>query len=59
MVDHFMDNVIRKSKINGLAKAMVVTKQSQKCRVKYKRAFDKYLADTGNHTKQLLHFRAK
>jgi type I restriction enzyme R subunit len=55
MVDHFMDNVIRKSKINGLAKAMVVT-SSRRNAVKYKKAFDKYLADTGNPYKAIVAF---
>ncbi|HRG20405.1 MAG TPA: type I restriction endonuclease [Saprospiraceae bacterium] len=53
MVDHFMDNVIRKAKINGLAKAMVVT-SSRRNAVKYKKAFDKYLADTGNPYKAIV-----
>jgi type I restriction enzyme R subunit len=55
MVDHFMDNVIRKSKINGLAKAMVVT-SSRRNAVKYKKAFDQYLADTGNPYKAIVAF---
>ena len=55
MIDHFMDNVIRKSKINGLAKAMVVT-SSRRNAVKYKKAFDKYLADTGNPYKAIVAF---
>lgn len=55
MVDHFMDNVIRKAKINGLAKAMVVT-SSRRNAVKYKKAFDKYLADTGNPYKAIVAF---
>lgn len=55
MVDHFMDNVILKSKINGLAKAMVVT-SSRRNAVKYKKAFDKYLADTGNLYKAIVAF---
>lgn len=46
MVDHFLDAVIRKKKINGLAKAMVVT-SSRRNAVKYKRAFDKYLKENG------------
>jgi type I restriction enzyme R subunit len=50
-----MDNVIRKSKINGLAKAMVVT-SSRRNAVKYKKAFDKYLADTGNPYKAIVAF---
>lgn len=55
MIDHFMDSVIRKSKINGLAKAMVVT-SSRRNAVKYKKAFDKYLADTGNPYKAIVAF---
>jgi type I restriction enzyme R subunit len=53
MVDHFIDNVIRKFKINGLAKAMVVT-SSRRNAVKYKKSFDKYLADTGNPYKAIV-----
>jgi type I restriction enzyme R subunit len=55
MIDHFMDNVIHKKKINGLAKAMVVT-SSRKNSVKYKTAFDKYLADSGNPYKAIVAF---
>jgi len=55
IIDHFMDNVIRKSKINGLAKAMVVT-SSRKNAVKYKKAFDKYLTETGNPYKAIIAF---
>lgn len=46
MVDHFMDAVIAKKKINGLAKAMVVT-SSRRNAVKYKKAFDTYLKENG------------
>lgn len=53
IIDHFMDSVIRKAKINGLAKAMVVT-SSRRNAVKYKKAFDKYLADTGNPYKAIV-----
>lgn len=55
MVDHFMDNVISKSKINGLAKAMIVT-SSRRNAVKYKKAFDKYLVETGNPYKAIVAF---
>jgi len=55
IIDHFMDNVIRKSKINGLAKAMVVT-STRKNAVKYKKAFDKYLTETGNPYKAIIAF---
>ena len=55
MIDQFMDNVIRKKKINGLAKAMIVT-SSRRNAVKYKKAFDKYLADTSNPFKAIVAF---
>lgn len=44
MVDHFMTSVAGKKKINGLAKAMVVT-SSRRNAVKYKKAFDTYLKE--------------
>ena len=44
MVEHFMSAVVGKKKINGLAKAMVVT-SSRRNAVKYKKAFDKYLKE--------------
>jgi type I restriction enzyme R subunit len=53
IIDHFMDNVIQKAKINGLAKAMIVT-SSRRNAVKYKKAFDKYLMDTGNPYKAIV-----
>jgi len=53
MIDHFMGNVIGKAKINGLAKAMIVT-SSRRNAVKYKKAFDKYLAETGNLYKAIV-----
>ncbi|MBL7894832.1 MAG: type I restriction endonuclease subunit R [Bacteroidia bacterium] len=55
IIDHFMDSVMRKAKINGLAKAMIVT-SSRKNAVKYKKAFDKYLAETGNPYKAIVAF---
>lgn len=55
ILDHFMDNVIRKKKINGLARAMIVT-GSRRNAVKYKKAFDKYLADTSNPFKVIVAF---
>lgn len=44
MVEHFMSSVAAKKKINGLAKAMVVT-SSRRNAVKYKKAFDTYLKE--------------
>ncbi len=55
IIDHFMDSVIRQKKINGLAKAMVVT-SSRKNAVKYKTAFDNYLAKTYNPYKAIVAF---
>jgi len=55
MIDHFMDGVISKQKINGLAKAMVVTGSSRSA-VAYKRAFDKYLSETKNPYKSIVAF---
>ncbi|MEN9548945.1 MAG: hypothetical protein RIR12_1536 [Bacteroidota bacterium] len=53
MIEHFMDAVIKRKKINGLAKAMLVT-SSRKNAVKYKKAFDRYLSDTGNPFKAIV-----
>ena len=55
MIDHFMDSVMRQRKINGLAKAMIVT-SCRKNAVQYKRAIDKYLSDTGNPYKAIVAF---
>ncbi len=55
MVDNFMDNAIRQKKINGLAKAMIVT-SSRRNAVKYKKAFDNYLAATSNPFKAIVAF---
>jgi type I restriction enzyme R subunit len=42
MIDHFLDEVIRPRKINGEAKAMIVT-SSIVSAIRYKQAFDEYL----------------
>jgi len=55
MVNHFMESVIKRKKINGLAKAMLVT-SSRSNAVKYKAAFDTYLANTGNPFKAIVAF---
>lgn len=55
IVDHFMDSVISTRKINGLAKAMLVT-GSRRTAVKYKKAFDKYLVATNNPFKAIVAF---
>jgi len=55
MIDHFLDAVIAKRKINGLAKAMVVT-GSRKNAVKYFKAFVKYLNDNSIPFKPIVAF---
>lgn len=55
MIEHFLDSVISKKKINGLGKAMIVT-TSRKNAVKYKKAFDKYLADINSPYKAIVAF---
>jgi type I restriction enzyme, R subunit len=42
IIEHFMENVIRKKRMGGFAKAMLVT-SSRSNAVKYKKAFDDYL----------------
>jgi type I restriction enzyme R subunit len=55
MVDHFMTAVVAKKKINGLAKAMVVT-SSRRSAVEYKRAFDNYLKSNNIPYKAIVAF---
>ncbi len=55
MVEHFLDSVISKKKINGLGKAMIVT-SSRKNAMKYKKAFDKYLAGINSPYKAIVAF---
>ena len=55
MVEHFMSAVVGKKKINGLAKAMIVT-SSRRNAVKYKKAFDKYLKENSIPYKAIVAF---
>lgn len=55
IVDHFVDEVIRRRKVGGLAKAMLVT-SSRANAVKYKRAFDDYLAKINSPYKAVVAF---
>lgn len=55
IVDHFFKSVIRKNKINGMAKAMVVT-SSRKNAVRYKIAFDNYLKEIKSPYKAIVAF---
>lgn len=55
MIDHFMDNVIKKRKMGGKAKAMMVT-SSRANAVKYKKAFDKYLKNIHSPYKAIVGF---
>jgi len=55
MVTHFMENVIQKKRIGGMAKAMMVT-GSRKNAVRYKNAFDKYLKSINSPYKAIVAF---
>jgi len=55
MVDHFMDEVIKKRKMGGKAKAMMVT-SSRANAVKYKHAFDNYLKSINSPYKAIVGF---
>lgn len=55
IIDHFNESVLKTKKINGLAKAMVVT-SSRKNAIKYKKAFDKYLQGLGKPYKAIVAF---
>lgn len=55
VVNHFIDSVIAKQKINGLAKAMIVT-SSRRNAVKYKKAFDNYLSEIKSPYKAIVAF---
>jgi type I restriction enzyme R subunit len=55
IVEHFMENVIRKKRMGGLAKAMLVT-SSRKNAVKYKNAFDDYLHKINSPYKAIVAF---
>jgi len=55
MVEHFMSAVVGKKKINGLAKAMIVT-SSRRNAVKYKKAFDNYLKENSIPYKAIVAF---
>jgi type I restriction enzyme R subunit len=55
IADHFMDEVIKKRKVGGLAKAMLVT-SSRANAVKYKKAFDDYLVKINSPYKAIVAF---
>ncbi len=55
MVDHFIENVVRKRKIGGKAKAMMVT-SSRKKAVQYKKEFDAYLKSINSPFKSVVAF---
>ena len=55
MINHFIENVINKKKVNGLAKAMIVT-SSRKNAVHFKIAFDKYLTENALPYKSIVAF---
>ena len=55
IVDHFLDEVIKKRKVGGLAKAMLVT-SSRANAVKFKKAFDDYLLKINSPYKAIVAF---
>jgi type I restriction enzyme R subunit len=55
MIDHFMAEVIAQKKINGQAKAMVVTR-SIHAAIRYKQAFDAYLGEIKSPYKAIVAF---
>lgn len=55
IIQHFMENVIQKKRMGGLAKAMLVT-SSRANAVKYKKAFDDYLLKINSPYKAVVGF---
>ena len=55
IISHFMENVVQKKRMGGLAKAMLVT-SSRKNAVKYKKAFDDYLQKINSPYKAIVAF---
>lgn len=55
IADHFIDEVIKKRKVGGLAKAMLVT-SSRANAVKFKKAFDDYLLKINSPYKAIVAF---
>ena len=55
MINHFMENVVQKRRMGGLAKAMLVT-SSRANAVKYKKAFDEYLKKINSPYKAVVAF---
>lgn len=55
MIEHFMDNVVKKKKMDGKAKAMMVTSSRAKA-VQYKQAFDGYLKSINSPYKAVVGF---
>lgn len=55
MIEHFMDNVVKKKKMGGKAKAMMVTSSRAKA-VQYKHAFDAYLKSINSPYKSVVGF---
>ncbi|WP_202411471.1 type I restriction endonuclease subunit R [Halobacillus halophilus] len=55
MIDHFLDQVFRPRKINGKAKAMIVTR-SVVSAIRYKLAFDRILKERGLDIQALVAF---
>jgi type I restriction enzyme R subunit len=55
MIDHFLDDVLARKKIDGKARAMVVAPSIRRA-IQYKAAFDRYLKQLGNPCKAIVAF---
>lgn len=58
MLDHFLNQVVRRNKLKGKAKAMVAT-QNIECAIEYYRALQDLLRERGNPFKILIAFSGK
>ena len=58
MIDHFLNNIVRRKKLNGKAKALVAT-QNIECAIEYYWAINKVLNDIGNPFKAIVAFSGK
>lgn len=58
MLEHFLNNVVRRNKLKGKAKAMVVT-QNIECAIEYYQAINQLLQAVGNPFKAVIAFSGK
>lgn len=58
MLDHFLNQVVRRNKLKGKAKAMIVT-QNIECAIEYYHAIERLLQERGNPFKAVIAFSGK